>query len=129
MDVLAALDRRYGGRAGRLHRGPLLGLTPAAFRARWDCLCDRLGLPHRDGARFTPASLRAGGATWLYQVSGVLDAVQWRGRWTSGAMLTHYVQELPEALSRGLALAGRSVLRSELAALASVLLAEVPPMP
>ena len=48
----------------------------------------------------TPASLRAGGATFLF-VSGSLDIgrIQYRGRWASLSTLQHYLQEASAQLA------------------------------
>ena len=42
----------------------------------------------------TPASLRAGGATWLYVETDAPDKVRFRGRWMSARMLEIYIQEV-----------------------------------
>ena len=42
----------------------------------------------------TPASLRAGGATWLFEVCRDLSLVRWRGPWASVRTLEVYIQEV-----------------------------------
>ena len=47
---------------------------------------------------FVPASLRPGGATFLFRLwDENLQRLQWRGRWRSYRMLEIYVQELGAA--------------------------------
>jgi hypothetical protein len=41
---------------------------------------------------WSPAGLRAGGATWDYICFQNLDRLMWRGRWASMTVLQHYVQ-------------------------------------
>ena len=53
-----------------------------------------LGLPRGDLVGLTLASLRAGGATWMFEVSGDLELVRWRGRWSSSRSLEVYIQEV-----------------------------------
>ena len=38
------------------------------------------------------ASLRGGGATWLYETSRDLGTVRWRGRWAAARTLEVYIQ-------------------------------------
>ena len=66
----------------------------AAFKTRFDLLQkEALG-----SCVFVPASLRPGGATYLFRVFGEnLQRLQWRGRWRSFRMLEIYVQELGAA--------------------------------
>ena len=82
-----------------------------------------LGLPLGDLTGLTFASLRAGGATWLFEVTRDLELVRWRGRWASMRTLEIYIQEVsadrlladvePEvrARVRGLAAAAPGLLR------------------
>ncbi len=48
------------------------------------CVCEGL----------TPASLRAGGATYWYRVRDDADWVRYRGRWSNQRMLEIYIQEV-----------------------------------
>ena len=61
------------------------------FRELFQLLLARVGL---DSVRFTPASLRAGGATWLFLEIGCdVQRLQYLGRWTSTSSLYCYIQE------------------------------------
>lgn len=66
----------------------------SAFKSRFDLL-------QREVLRsmpFVPASLRPGGATYLFRLwDENLQRLQWRGRWRSYRMLEIYVQELGAA--------------------------------
>jgi len=66
----------------------LFTLTSSGVRELLDQLTSFLQLP-----RFTPASLRAGGATDLFLSGLPLDQLKFRGRWTNVKTLEHYVQE------------------------------------
>ena len=66
-----------------------------------------LGLPPEDLVGLTLASLRAGGATWLFETTRDLQLVRWRGRWASMRTLEVYIQEV--AADRLLADAGAEV--------------------
>ena len=44
-------------------------------------------------AIWSPAGLRAGGATFAYRLGMTIDQLRIRGRWTSVAALEHYIQE------------------------------------
>lgn len=66
----------------------------AAFKARWDRLQEEV----LHSCPFVPASLRPGGATFLFRLwDENLQRLQWRGRWRSFRMLEIYVQELGAA--------------------------------
>ena len=67
---------------------------PSAFRGAFAELVRILGLPVGDLQGLTPASLRAGGATWLFETTRDLDLVRWRGRWASQRTLEVYIQEV-----------------------------------
>ena len=122
-DVIDALTRRYGAlpRAARLWP-----YSPYQFRQRWDRCCDALGLPHVDGTGFTPASLRAGGASFLYAETDRVDVVHWRGRWVGERSVESYVQELPALMAQARAAPGRAGLIHSLAAVTGVLLRRCP---
>ena len=67
----------------------LWGPSPQDFRARFHTVAASLGLGH---CRFTPASLRAGGASYWYQSGMPIASLKFLGRWASEATLAHYVQ-------------------------------------
>ena len=74
--------------------------SPGAFRHRFACLCNSLGLPTtgtQGKLGFTPASLRAGGATALLEATEDIDLVPRRGRWQNFRTLEIYIQELQAA--------------------------------
>lgn len=48
--------------------------------------------------KFTPASLRAGGATHEFLAHGDIAKLRWRGRWQAVKTMDHYVQEIAAAL-------------------------------
>ena len=56
----------------------------------------QLGLP---ATRFTPAGLRAGGATYAYLSGSSVEQLMWRGRWETLTSLKHYVQESAATLA------------------------------
>ena len=68
--------------------------TRAQFVACHNALVSKLGIGICDGSGLTPASHRGGGATWLFEESGSLDTVRWRGRWRQERTLEIYVQEV-----------------------------------
>lgn len=70
----------------------LFPFSPQQFRRTWDFLLRTLQLPSADGIGFTPASLRAGGATAAYPVVG-LQEVRWCLRHTSESSFARYIQE------------------------------------
>ena len=75
--------------------------TPATFARRWSLYFGSvLGLSVAAADGFTPASMRAGCATELYQATRDLVLVQWQLRHESLSTLRHYVQELPLAMAR-----------------------------
>ena len=60
------------------------------FRRFFKICCDKLGIAH---CKFSPASLRAGGATWhVDQTSSDIGRLRFEGRWTNLRSLEHYVQ-------------------------------------
>ncbi|CAE7042204.1 unnamed protein product [Symbiodinium sp. CCMP2592] len=83
---------------GRL--GPEASLWPrsgSALRLRFKKLLAAVGLPIGavEGVRdFDLASLRAGGATWLMNVTESPDLVRRRGRWITNKVMEIYVQEV-----------------------------------
>jgi integrase len=73
---------------------PLWEGAPALFRARWNALCRRMKIPFNTVSGVTPGSLRAGGASALYEASENLELVRHRGRWGSSKMAEIYIQEV-----------------------------------
>ena len=83
---------------GRLSPGALLWpRSGSALRLRFKELLVAIGLSNGavDGVRdFDLASLRAGGATWLMNVTESPDFVRRRGRWITNKVMEIYVQEV-----------------------------------
>ena len=71
---------------------PLFPLSASVFRARWDHLLIRLGVPKL--SRPTPASIRGGGAIQAYRRGGSIPSILWRMRLVSQTTLESYLQEL-----------------------------------
>ena len=74
-------------------------LSPGNIRGlegwfRWAMVS--LGLKER---QFTPAGLRAGGATHDYLAGSPVERLMWRGRWAALSTLKHYVQECASVLA------------------------------
>lgn len=63
--------------------------SPQKFRQLFQLVCSKLKLPARV---FSPASLRAGGATWLVDEGCEIQRVRFLGRWVNLRSLEHYVQ-------------------------------------
>eukprot|EP00974_Lingulodinium_polyedra_P015770 1529546-Lingulodinium_polyedra.AAC.1 len=72
---------------------PLFRGGPRLFRQQWDEALYFFGIPSCSSVGLTPASMRAGGATWFWQASGDFEATRWRGRWLTGRTLEIYLQE------------------------------------
>jgi len=53
-----------------------------------------LGIPVEGPMAITPASHRAGGATFYYQLYEDIPWLAWRGRWATTKSLEHYIQEI-----------------------------------
>jgi hypothetical protein len=64
------------------------------FRSLWDEIFQWLGFSTEDGKGVTPASLRAGGATLYYMLTGDLPRLQWLGRWLTYRSMCFYIQEI-----------------------------------
>ena len=64
--------------------------TPALWSARLQILLTSLGFYD---SHFTPACLRAGGATFDYLSHFSVSRLRFKGRWSSKRSLDHYVQE------------------------------------
>ena len=85
-----------------------LGVAPAApvysvsvrgFQRTWDDICAFLCIPVGRAIGYTPASCRAGGATWLY-ISGVpLPQIRWQLRHATESSGRHYIQAAGAALA------------------------------
>ena len=74
---------------------PLFTWTPSQLRKQHDQVVRFLGIPAIDGIGITPGSHRGGGATALFEASGSLDFVRWRGRWSSQSRTVEiYIQEI-----------------------------------
>ena len=72
-------------------------MSPSTMRARFDKLLTALKLTRSlvPGVKdFDLGSLRAGGATWMMQVTESPDLVRRRGRWISNRVMEIYVQEI-----------------------------------
>lgn len=68
---------------------PLWPSSPARFRVMFKQLCARLGL---EGLKLSPASLRAGGATWMLDEKVEVSRIRFQGRWSNLRSLEHYLQ-------------------------------------
>ena len=64
------------------------------FRECFDALVRFFGIEPCDGKGITPASLRGGGATWLFQQIGSIELLRWRRRWQQVRTVEIYVQEV-----------------------------------
>ena len=67
-------------------------LWPASapkFRRMFKAVCDSLGIGN---LKLSPASLRAGGATWLVDEGTEINRVRFLGRWAHLRSLEHYIQ-------------------------------------
>ncbi len=65
-----------------------------SFRQCFNHLCAFFDIPSDDINGLTPASLRAGGATFLYQITDQPETVRYKGRWANSRMLEIYIQEV-----------------------------------
>jgi hypothetical protein len=81
----------------------VVGVGVGGFRAWWGAALAKIQLSS-DVLR--PYSLRRGGATWSLQQTGSLEAVLFRGRWSSSVAARGYLQE-------GLALLAQASLSPE----------------
>ena len=77
------------GPDARLFKG-----TAVQFRDMFRQLVAFFDVDTRDGIGVTPASLRSGGASWLYLCGMPLEEIRWRGRWSTVRTLEVYIQEL-----------------------------------
>ena len=69
--------------------------SPARFRGRFKWLSSLLGLTD---CHSVPASCRAGGATYFYQLGVEPTRLAFWGRWAAEKSVTHYVQEAMASL-------------------------------
>ncbi len=67
----------------------------AKFRSLMKLACKALNITH---LKFSPASLRAGGATFFFSDGVEFGKIKYRGRWAALHTLEHYVQEAAAAL-------------------------------
>ena len=68
----------------------LFCFSPAHGRRLFGQLCREAGL---DSCKFTPASMRTGGTTFLYVRGTPVDKLRFMGRWKGLGTLEHYIQE------------------------------------
>lgn len=71
--------------------------SPQTFRNRFKTVLSAIGLPtvhSKNMKALDPGSLRAGGASWLMQVTDRGDIVRRRGRWQNQRIMEVYVQEV-----------------------------------
>lgn len=68
---------------------PLWPSNPARFRAMFHSVCVDLRIAE---LKLTPASLRAGGATWMLDERNEVSRIRFQGRWTNLRSLEHYLQ-------------------------------------
>lgn len=110
----------------------LVGLSPAAFRTKWNAMKAKLGL---QAFRYLPYSLRRGGATWFFRCTGSFSQTMTRGRWQHIKTCKLYIAEaqttmasiaLPQTTQDNLAHLCRSV-RPHLLRWASRVRVEEPP--
>jgi len=66
---------------------------PHGPRAFGLCLEQALRFFGLSGLRLTPASLRAGGATFLFESGVSISNIRFAGSWSSERVLSHYLQE------------------------------------
>ena len=85
---LAKLLFRASGRGG-----PLLLRQRQALEQNARALLAFFGVQWRDHSGLTLASLRGGGATYLYLIDVPLDKIRWHGRWSTVRTVEIYVPE------------------------------------
>lgn len=91
-EPLIAAVRRFV--QGRELNASLFAGSQLDFAAALRQLLTALGLPYGQGSGLTPASLRAGGATFWYHRFDSTEFVRFRGRWANTRMLEVYIQEV-----------------------------------
>ena len=82
---------------GALPPGARLGPTNTHELEKWFRWALKLLLLREN--QFTPAGLRAGGATHDYLAGSPVERLMWRGRWAALTTLKHYVQECTSVLA------------------------------
>ena len=75
---------------------PLYQLSASTFRTRWDAFMRLLGI---EKGRYTPGSMRGGGAVAAYLADVPIADILWRMRLQSANTLEHYLQEVSAASS------------------------------
>jgi hypothetical protein len=70
------------------------------FSRQWKAWLGFLGVPSRQHEGYTPASLRAGAASAMYEAGADLDDIAWVLRHSNLQSLRSYIQELPAATRR-----------------------------
>eukprot|EP00438_Fugacium_kawagutii_P018478 Skav222409 [mRNA] locus=scaffold4005:148863:154871:+ [translate_table: standard] len=88
--------------------------TSSTYRKRWDVLLQTLGIPLE--LRFTPGSLRGGGAVHKYRSGAAITDVMWSLRLKRVETLQHYLQEATASLSLAFLLLGSKLNVQSLAA-------------
>lgn len=63
--------------------------TPNKFRVMFKELCGKMGISR---LKLSPASLRAGGATWMLDEGIEVSKIRFLGRWSNLRSLEHYLQ-------------------------------------
>lgn len=63
--------------------------TPARFRIMFKTVCEKMMVQNM---KLSPASLRAGGATWMLDEGYEVSRIRFQGRWTNLRSLEHYLQ-------------------------------------
>jgi len=125
--VVPALRRWWPCASGtaeqRLFRG-----SRVDFNLMCNALLCELGLDTAPGERLTPACLRPGGATWLFQETDSPDLVRFRGRWLSTRTLEIYIQEVAgDTFMARLPTTTRAKMETVAAHFASALVCPPPP--
>ena len=94
--VVKFLEALYGSRPLDFKLFPG---SASVYRRQWDCIMDRLEIPHTRASRGpTPAVLRGSGATHLYLATEDISLIAWRGRWTKTKTIEFYLQEVAAQL-------------------------------
>ena len=99
---------------------------PQKFRAVWDFILENLGL---QTVGFTPACLRAGGATALFRSGLPVSSLKFRGGWASERSLACYIQETMTSLIWSSLDASVTDRLEELVLRHQALLSSAPPRP
>ena len=83
------LNAIYGSRPAEER---LLGISPSAFRRRWDAVLSSLLIPRSAG--LTPGGVRGGGCVYAFQQGTELPKLLWRMRIKHLQTLESYLQEV-----------------------------------